>query len=296
MPGLKRRSDEFIRRHTGKLLNRLERVFLENIAKLLRDRINRLAKMDLVPGIVVPGQAEHDAEVYTLCESAWAWGAYHASQEMADKLRRRRRGIEVFGDYPVPESGGPVPQEAVEWAKRRTVLQGNWQRLLDGAVNSVIVQGLETGATTRQVMDHLRMVLPDFAKHRLETIARTESTSAYTAGRLATFRKSEFVVAVQFSAIIDGRTTRICRKRDGLILKMDDDRLAANTPPLHYNCRSTLVPVDSFDFEDLQNGDKSVEGSFFSWTDDSGPKTLSQALSGWDAAPPAMTGFGAIGG
>jgi len=68
-------------------------------------------------------------------------------------------------------------------------------------------------------------------------------------GRLEGFKAPElkgFIKAVEFSAILDSRTTDICEARDGLILAIDDPRLSANTPPLHYQCRSILVPVDKY--------------------------------------------------
>ena len=117
--------------------------------------------------------------------------------------------------------------------------------------------GLKEGATVNQVMDALRIALPEaIGKARAENIARTEATTAFNQGRLAAFRETKgFVGAVEFMAITDARTTPICMERDGLVLAIDDPRLPDNTPPLHYMCRSVLSPVSGLELEDLGGKD-----------------------------------------
>ena len=83
--------------------------------------------------------------------------------------------------------------------------------------------------------------------YRLENIIRTNATEAYTEGRLASYRDPAldgYVVATQYSAILDGRETDYCRYLDGRIFEIGDpdlDRIFK--PPGHFQCRSTLVPV-----------------------------------------------------
>lgn len=242
-------------------------------------------------GVEVPGQAEHNALIKSYVEACWVWGHTHGLEEM-ERFNRRR---EVqFNDPPKPDNRGPAPAEAIKWAEQRVALQGNWHRSLDAQVTQAIVTGLETGATNKDVMGALGRIFPTFSKLRLENIARTESVSAYNQGRLTAFRSNRYVVAVQFASILDSRTTKICRARDGMIMRMEDDRLPANTPPLHFMCRSTIVPVDKFDFEDLQNGVEAVEKQYFGWLDKDGPKSLTQATSAWDETPKPLPGFGSV--
>ena len=67
-------------------------------------------------------------------------------------------------------------------------------------------------------------------------------------GSLVGMRETEgFVRGVRFSAILDERTSRMCRMRDGMTFRLEDPRLVGNTPPLHPNCRSVLIPVTEFD-------------------------------------------------
>lgn len=236
----------------------------------------------------VPGEVEHNELIQQFVEAAWRWGYYDGQQEL--KLKRQAS----FEDKPKLPEAGPAPTQAIMWARRRTTLQGKWNRDLDGRVTQIIVHGLETGASNQDVMKALTTVFPRFSKARLENIVRTESMAAYNQGILASYRGNRFIVAVQFNAILDARTTPWCRSRDGMVMKLDDDRLPANTPPLHYQCRSVLTPMDAFDLEDLQNGDPKANRDWFSHVAGNGPKNIAQALAGWDGVPAAQAGFGSV--
>lgn len=79
---------------------------------------------------------------------------------------------------------------------------------------------------------------------RLEVIIRTNTTDAYNFGRLMEFKKNaDLLLGVRYSAILDTRTTTQCSLLDGKVFELDDPNLNRFTPPLHYNCRSVLVPV-----------------------------------------------------
>ncbi|MCC5616366.1 minor capsid protein [Nostoc sp. CHAB 5836] len=79
---------------------------------------------------------------------------------------------------------------------------------------------------------------------RAERIARTELTFAYNAGRLETYRESGLVSGVRFYTILDERRCEICASRHGLVIPLEDWKaIAANSPPVHVNCRCVLSPV-----------------------------------------------------
>jgi len=109
----------------------------------------------------------------------------------------------------------------------------------------IIKDGIKSGETTRNTIKKLEQLYPSFTKQRLENIVRTESGKCYNWGRLNTFyQNSDVVAGVRFSAILDGRTTDICIARNGLILPLtDQEGIASNTPPLHYQCRSIWTPI-----------------------------------------------------
>ena len=145
-----------------------------------------------------------------------------------------------------------VPREAVEWLDGYVPeLAGVWSESLLVRVREVIKRHLVVGGTTEMVSSALAAVLSEAGRvvaARAEAVARTESMRAYNMGSLVGMRETEgFVRGVRFSAILDKRTSRMCRMRDGMTFRLDDPRLMGNTPPLHPNCRSVLVPVTAFD-------------------------------------------------
>lgn len=74
------------------------------------------------------------------------------------------------------------------------------------------------------------------------TAARTVVTAIQTDAQLAAEAQFASVIGrYRFEAIIDSRTSEICRPLDGTEWDRDDPRTP--TPPLHPNCRSSLVPI-----------------------------------------------------
>jgi len=88
---------------------------------------------------------------------------------------------------------------------------------------------------------------------RLETVFRTNVMGAYNAGRSEIF--SDPVVRearpyLRFDTAGDARVTEdICEPCDGVILPADHPWWATHTPPLHYSCRSILVPLSQEEAE-----------------------------------------------
>ena len=166
------------------------------------------------------------------------------------RSRLQRRGVRLAARV----DGEPVvPEGAIDFIRHRRDLGRFFEQDQVDAVRTILDNGLQQGASVRQVMDALQTALPGaIGKARAENIARTEATTAFNQGRLEAFRETKgFVAAVEFMAITDARTTPICTERDGLVLAIDDPALPANTPPLHYMCRSVLSPVSEFELEDL---------------------------------------------
>ncbi len=244
--------------------------------------------------ITVPGRELQQRLNRELVVRSWLWGYLTARQELGEMLRRRELRF-MGSDPPELDWSGPPPKHAMEWAFSRYVLLGKWDRQLDDSVSAILVHALEVGATRKELSRMLAEVFPDFSKARLENIARTETTAALTQGRLAQFRENSRVAAVQFVAIMDARTTVICRSRDGLIMMLDDPALTANTPPLHFHCRSTLVPVSYWDLEDLEAGDPEALERFFGYLPEGAPKSLDEAMGGWKRAEDPLPGFGGAG-
>lgn len=83
---------------------------------------------------------------------------------------------------------------------------------------------------------------------RASVIARTNVSDIFNNTRYQIFTSPQldnWIEAFIYSAILDGRTTEICRELNGRIFTRDD--IAGYVPPNHYNCRSTIHPITRLD-------------------------------------------------
>ncbi len=162
--------------------------------------------------------------------------------------------IEAFADDSF------TPKSAIKWLRAKELfISGVFEDGLLGAIRNLLVNALKTGKSTAEVVDAVYDVFEPYlgdpdklkdgvppAPHRLNTMLRTATTEAYNHGRLTEYLDPElepYMQGVRYSAILDGRTTEVCRLLDGRIFKLGDPDLPGLCPPNHYNCRSILVPV-----------------------------------------------------
>ena len=147
-----------------------------------------------------------------------------------------------------------IPQAAIDWLKEYVPsLAGNLREAVLEKMREVISSSLQEGLTLQERMKALRdsaSELSVMTNERIEAIARTEITRADTLGRLTEMKSNEDVIGVEFSAVMDDRTTEICSSRHGLVMRLDDPRLPENTPPCHVNCRSLLISLTVYDYPD----------------------------------------------
>ena len=147
-----------------------------------------------------------------------------------------------------------IPKDAIDWIEGYTPkLAGTLEKDVLDRVKREVQGSLAKGTSVRERVKALREASPKVAamsKARVEAIARTEVTRADTMGRLLSMKRDEDVIGVEFSAVLDSRTTPGCERRHGLVMRLDDPRLPENAPPRHVNCRSMLLPVSTWDAPD----------------------------------------------
>lgn len=171
-----------------------------------------------------------------------------------------------FDNKKVAENFAVVPYDALRfYSDYALYLAGVAKVDLLNKAKQKIYSGLQNGLSVDNIAISISNVFTSFSQGRLNTIARTEISKAINQGRIEAFKSPAlkgFIVAIQFTAILDGNICEygICEKRNGLILSVDDPRLAANTPPLHYRCRCVLLPISSYDIVDEGLADKIGKG------------------------------------
>jgi SPP1 gp7 family putative phage head morphogenesis protein len=127
-------------------------------------------------------------------------------------------------------------------------------------VNTAIVKGLKQSMPTADIIRAVKKEMEDATDAWVNTLVRTKTTEVYNRGRKSYFdndrEAKEIIKGYQFSAILDGRTTEVCSRLDGKVFESDDSNINLLTPPLHFNCRSVIVPVTRFESDTLSDSEE----------------------------------------
>jgi len=123
------------------------------------------------------------------------------------------------------------------------LLQDWYNGLPDGhfrRVKSTIMQGYVEGQTTDEIVQQMQQFTQGRSRRAAETAARTALTHTSNVARNESYRRNRRVIrAVEWVSTLDGRTTAVCRARDGKTWPVDE----GPRPPAHPACRSTTIPV-----------------------------------------------------
>ncbi|MNJ08378.1 Phage Mu protein F like protein [compost metagenome] len=110
-------------------------------------------------------------------------------------------------------------------------------------VKQTIRLGVLNGLTTSKIVDALYAEPGNpfqGAKRNAEIMVRTASAHVTSQASLRTFERVGFG-SYQLSAVLDSRTTPVCRALDGKIYKTTDK--GRKVPPFHPGCRTVMIAV-----------------------------------------------------
>ena len=109
------------------------------------------------------------------------------------------------------------------------------------ALNRVVVNGIALGVS-RQKMN--KMILKEFntAYYYADRLVRTESMFIYNRAHYDYYKQAG-IVQYEFLAEIDDRTSVKCKDHNRKVYCLAEAQVGLNYPPLHPNCRSTVIPV-----------------------------------------------------
>lgn len=164
-----------------------------------------------------------------------------------------------FTDYLQNESayvyGALQAGEAIQTLNNReieNILQMEWSGanystriwrnndLLANKLKDEMVKAAINGNNPRVTARNLRNVFGG-TRFNTERLVRTEST--YVANSTTAKRYEEMgVEEYEFMAVLDKRTSTVCREMNGETFKLKDFQPGINAPAMHPNCRSTIVP------------------------------------------------------
>lgn len=137
-------------------------------------------------------------------------------------------------------------------AKRFDV--GLWERLHSNKANFAYNLGiklpsaLSRGFSGEKSSEEVKKTAKTY-NFKSISLVRTYVNSAMNDANIEAYRNS-LITHYRYVAILDNRTSEICRELDGNVFKISEAEQGVNLPPMHNNCRSSVCPIikdeDSF--------------------------------------------------
>lgn len=107
-------------------------------------------------------------------------------------------------------------------------------------ISRTLINGIRDEKSISQIIDDLESQMSGkFGRARWENIARTSISNIFTQAQLAVYSDPDikgFVDGLEYSAIMDERTTDFCRTYHGRRFKINDSNWSIITPPNHFQC------------------------------------------------------------
>lgn len=160
-----------------------------------------------------------------------------ALQDVAAKYLKAK-GYTLAGDI----------SNATQKTIRNILMEGVKVSKTHAETKQAIYKALESDGlvTEEAVVEALGASTVKQANARIATAIRTTAFEAINEARYQLFSDPDlqgFVEALEYSAVLDDRTTEICQQLDGQTYGIDSEEWSTFRPPNHFNCRSILVPV-----------------------------------------------------
>ena len=167
------------------------------------------------------------------------------------------------------EPNAVSPAEAIAWFRARVSMTPDEYRALEDrarrkaftvagvmdldllndtfkALDKAVAQGTTFETFVKDVGEKLEATWGKADSSRLQTIFSTNVQSAYSAGRWRQLTDPDVLAERpyhMYDAVLDGRTSELCKHLDGTTLPADDPFWETHTPPLHFNCRSGIISL-----------------------------------------------------
>ena len=155
----------------------------------------------------------------------------------------RLNGTESFIELGVEGSFDVTNPKVVAWLKKRcgNSIKGIADTTKD-LLRKTLIEGVEAGESIPKLASRVKAVYEDAKGFRATRIARTEILSASNQGALQAYDQSGVVEKKEW--LIAGDACEDCVPMQGEVVKLHDNfSCGVDSPPLHPNCRCTILPV-----------------------------------------------------
>ena len=202
--------------------------------------------------------------IRTALRAGWDIGMNHAAQEL-DKVKgleatvksdRVRFVREEFFNIRSFAATGRVIDDITNVLHNVILQAAKAQKTNQQVREDLVAQLTARGLIGEELVKEVLGAVPQNIKApnaRLDTMIRTVTFEAINEARFTAFTDpglGGFVQALEYSAVLDSRTTQVCQHMDGRVFRTDSDVWTGPVswrPPNHFNCRSLLIAVTERD-------------------------------------------------
>lgn len=170
--------------------------------------------------------------------------------EYADGLFRDN--IPVVTTYNIPESD-KLASRLLNTASYQGATVSQWFSTMTAndtkRIISAIRFGVTTGLTNQEIVDSVIGTrsagftdgVVNTTRNDAKRLVRTVTNGLANDSRSAFYaQNADILLGERYTAVLDGRTSAICISLDGTVYKIGEP---GPRPPMHPNCRSTMVPL-----------------------------------------------------
>ena len=113
---------------------------------------------------------------------------------------------------------------------------------LENNIKKTLTDGIIRGSSVKE-MSLAMAERMDVGYSDAKRLVMTETSYVVNQGTLQGYLESGVVEQYQYIAEIDSHTSEICQALDGMIFDLKEAKAGVNYPPMHPNCRSTVIGV-----------------------------------------------------
>lgn len=200
----------------------------------MRSRISRLDKLyaETLKALDRLGRKTEDRMTDFLMD-AYKDRFYHGIYDVAERTGIMKANVAIDDD--TAQKIAAAPWSGKSYSQRIWKNDQQLGAVLRTVVSNGLHRGLSVPQMAKMVEDKMHAGLSNASR-----LVRTEMN--YVQNRAAADSiKESGMKYYRFIATLDRRTSAICRSHDGHVYSIDEYRPGENAPPLHPNCRSTIV-------------------------------------------------------
>jgi HK97 family phage portal protein len=185
------------------------------------------------------------AVIFREIESKWQVDFKNANESLyQDALLMA--GTEAIQQVNVDISFDLKHPRALEWISKNALKKATWMvETLKEEIRGILYDGIDQGLSINDMAGSISSFFDLQADYRAERIARTETIASYAQGSLEGYRQSGVVKMKRWLTAGDDRVDPECAENEdqGAIGLEDHFKNGGDAPPVHPNCRCSLVPV-----------------------------------------------------